>query len=140
MARVYRKKLEDAIFKLLEDARELGVNVSFKDHRCSSELWADCAGYYDCQLNSVIVYKRLEKPLNMYHIFTLAHEIRHVWQFRNRFQPMCWLCNLGVYPTYKNSQQEQALEDDADQWAKEFMVKNKLPVPSDISEFKEENI
>jgi hypothetical protein len=41
---------------------------------------------------------------------------------------------LGVYPRYKNSQQEESLETDADQWANEFMIKNKLPVPTNFSE------
>ena len=42
---------------------------------------------------------------------------------------MLWLLDIGVYPKYSNSQQDEAIEADADQWATEFMIKNKLPVP-----------
>ena len=129
MARVYRKKLEEAIFKLLDSARILGASVVFKDPDVCEEVWPDCAGRFDCTTNQITIYKRKEKPLNVYHIFTLAHEVRHAWQFANKYQPMQWLVTLGVYPSYKNSQQEQTLEDDADAWAKEFMIKNKIPPP-----------
>jgi len=94
MPRVYKKKLEEAIFKLLEVARELDVAVQFKDHRTCEEIWPEACGIFDCQKNQVTIYKSIEKPLTVQHVHTLAHELRHAWQFRTRMMPMQWLCNI----------------------------------------------
>lgn len=133
MAKVYKKRLEDAIFKLLDLARELEVSVQFKDPNTCEEVWAEIYGYFDCQTNHIVCYKSMDKPLNIQHVHTLAHELRHAFQFRNKMWPTHWLANIGVYPKYKNKQKELAMEEDADQDANEFMIKNKLPVPTDFS-------
>ena len=130
MPRIYKKRLEDAVFKLLELAQELGVSVRFTDPDICDETTFELYGQFDCTKNQITCYKDVRKPLSIQHVHTLAHELRHAWQFRNKMVPIHWLALIGIYPKYKNSQQDKILEDDADQWANEFMIKNKLPVPT----------
>ena len=134
MRQSYRKKLEDALWKLLDYAQELNVTVRFIDPRIDMNIWGGMFGYFDCQQNQVTVFKGITTPLRVQHVHTLAHELRHAEQFKLRMSPTEWLACLGVYPAYSNARHSQALEDDADQAANEFMIKNKLSVPTAFSE------
>lgn len=129
----YKVQMESALWKLLDMAQELGVTVSFHDPATCEHIWPECHGYFDNGLNRVYIYKTKESRLSAHHIFTLAHELRHVHQYRNRMWPSYWLVALGVYPSHKDHPMSPVVEEDADNVAKEFMIKNRLPVPTDFS-------
>jgi hypothetical protein len=48
--------------------------------------------------------------------------------------PKYWLCAIGLYPRLKTERYSKVLEQDADNWAKEFMIKNYLPVPTNFED------
>ena len=139
MAIVYRKKLEEAFWKLMDMADEWGIAVSFIDARVDIRMDDGLQGCFECTTNTVWINKRVEDKLTIRHIFTLAHELRHVYQYRTRMYPSYWLCMLCVY-TGENPVHVAAVEADADQWAKEFMIKNKLPVPIEEKISKEDDL
>ena len=128
MARVHKKKLEAALWKLLDYSQELGVSVEFTDSRVGDALDDGLHGTFDPSMKHIVVNKYIEDALSTRHIHTLAHELRHAYQFKTGMWPTIWLGYIGVYPKYSNSQQNEALEADADQWANEFLVKNKIPI------------
>jgi hypothetical protein len=130
MAKSYKKRLEDALWGLLDEAHALGVKVQFEDPRTTD---TDSYGIFDAASAEITIYKQIDSQLTAKHIHTLAHEVRHAFQFRNRMCPTHWLAQINVYHK-KNKKHIAALEADADQAANEFMIKNKLPVPTDFSE------
>ena len=126
MAKSYKKRLEDALWDLLDEAHRLGVVVSFHDPRTT---YVDGAfGEFRVPENRVRIFKEIDEPLTSRHIHTLAHELRHVFQFRNRMWRSYWLGQLNVkYST--NAKHLEALEQDADEAANEFLIKRKIPLP-----------
>lgn len=129
----YKWQMENAIWDLLDLARELDVTVSFHDPATCEHVWPECHGLFNESENRIRIYKTKEIRLSAHHVFTLAHELRHVFQFRNRMWPSYWLSSLGIYPNHLDHPMTSAVEEDADQAAREFMIKNKLPIPTDFS-------
>ena len=129
-----KAKYEEAILKLLTIADELHLCVEYKDPEVSSDLWPDCWGFFDASARKITLYKRHNKALNAQHVFTFAHELRHAHQYLTRMYPKYWLCSIGLYPRLKTERYSKVLEKDADDWAKEFMIKNYLPVPTNFDD------
>lgn len=72
-----KAKLEKAIWDLIDIARCYGVTFRWKDPDLCDEVWPDAWGTFDCMSNSIILYKRANKPLSAEHVHTFAHELRH---------------------------------------------------------------
>jgi hypothetical protein len=133
-----KERLEGAIWELLDEARSRGVSIEFKDPDTCAEVWPDCAGYFDPMFSHIVCYKKKESPLNIHHVFTLAHELRHAYQYHSKMCSALWLANIGIYPTFGDAEAEAVIEADADQAAESFMSKHGLPVPP--SPFEKEHL
>jgi hypothetical protein len=127
-----KARYEEAFLQLLTMADELHMGVEVKDPEVSSEMWPDAWGVFDPCSRKITLYKRANKSLNAQHVFTFAHELRHAHQYITRMYPKYWLSSIGLYPRLNTDRYSKILEQDADDWAKEFMIKNYLPVPTNF--------
>lgn len=125
--RTYKKKLDSALWELVLIAQDLGVTVEVLDPRMNDNH--DMLGCFFSTDNKIQIWKEADEPISAMHVAVLAHELAHVMQFRNGRYPNYWLMTIGFLPNWKDAKISETIENEADDYAKEFLVKHKIKVP-----------
>lgn len=128
MARIsYKQRVQLALWELVVEAQKLGVSVEVYDPRMSDNH--DMLGCYHSTESKIELWKEADEPITTKLVATLAHELEHVRQFKEGRYVNFWLRSMGFLPNWSDSKIETAVEKEADDYAKEFLVKHRLKVP-----------
>jgi hypothetical protein len=128
MARIsYKQRIHMALWELVVEAQKLGISIEVHDPRMSDNH--DMLGCYHSTANKIELWKEADEPLTAKLVATLAHELEHVRQFKEGRYVNFWLMTMGFLPNWTDSKIETAVENEADDYAKAYLVKHRLKVP-----------
>ena len=122
-------KLKSAIVELVRLITQRGCSVSFVPP--SSE---ETGGTFIASELRIEIMKERTGRLQSFHVYSLAHEYRHLCQYLSMDGEDSWLYNLDCF--HKDDKKANARQElDADKWAVSFMQERRIPIPKTLHTF-----
>ena len=91
-------------------------------------------GEFCAATRAINIFKERTAPMNIFHVYSLAHEYRHYKQWESLDGYESWLYSIGY--TAKDDQAEAArLEIDADEYAFSVLRQHKVRITKKLKEF-----
>jgi hypothetical protein len=95
-------------------------------------------GHFIATQRTIHVFKDRTMPINIFHVYALAHEYAHSLQFKRLDGYDSWLFDLGVLASKSNQTESARLENEADQWAVSFLKERKIRLTKRLKTFLED--
>jgi len=128
-------KLEAAVKELIQLCIKDCLNIEFIP---PLEDPQEEYGHFIAAHRTVHVFKDRTVPINIFHVYALAHEYAHSLQFKKLDGYDSWLFDLGVQVNKSNQTESARLENEADQWAVDFLKKRKIRLTKKLKVFLED--
>jgi hypothetical protein len=117
--------IKSALVELIKLCTSKGCRVVF------SPPIDDCFGTFIASTLQITVFKERPDRLTVQHVFTLAHEYKHLLQYLEFNEVDEWLYSIDA-TNKPNPEQDIALEKEADLFALQFCRDRKLKIPKTV--------
>lgn len=88
-------------------------------------------GHFIAAELSIFIKKERTEKLTVKHVYSMAHEYRHLCQYLALDGANSWLYNINCF--HQDDLVEDArLELEADRWAIDFLSERKIKIPKDL--------
>lgn len=114
-----------ALLELIRLILQRGCKVCFSPPDGESD------GHFIASELSIFIKKERTEKLTVKHVYSMAHEYRHLCQYLALDGANSWLYNINCF--HQDDLVEDArLELEADRWAIDFLSERKIKIPKDL--------
>lgn len=129
-----QQKLDDALKELLEIVVRERLRIEFES---PTEDPQTDYGSFCASSRKISVFKERTDPITSFHVYALAHEVKHSMQWSTLDGYASWLYAIGA--CHKDDQAENArLELEADEYAVAFLKRYKIRMTKAMKTFIED--
>jgi hypothetical protein len=126
-----QEKLEEALRSLVEMCVRDRLNIEF---RPPEEDPQTTFGQFTAARFTIEIYKERTELLNIFHVYSFAHEYRHFQQYCKLEGYNSWLYAIGY--THKDNRQQAAEQEiDADDFAIKFLKQHGIRITKKLKQF-----